>query len=881
MNLRTKIFTLIGGLLVLFFSAVIFFTTYKLTKDFTDLEKEEMVKNLSRANDILNERIEALSAKLGDWAVWDDSYQFITDHNEEYVQSNLKNNAFGILGINFVVFLNTDGQTVFQKFVQNDEENPFPSAFEEHIKKDFLEGEISTINTHKEFVTLDNQIIIYVSRPITSSDAMMSPNGIILFGYILSEQKIQEIAKITHLNVTHALFHRSGDSFDPARENLSLENPYFIPETKSSHTLLGYSLISETDGDPVFILRVSMPREIYQRGQSSILLFVVFIVLSGVLFCFFTFYLLGYFIVNKIAYLSQEIKGIRKKSSEKKEIIYSGEDEIASLAKEMNSTLKALKEQEIEMEVQNKKLELSKKATLNILEDVAESEKDLQNKTTELLKFKQTADTSFDHTIITDTDGVIIYVNHSAEMLTGYSKGEMIGMKPSLWGKQMPKEFYEQLWHTIKKEKKTFTGEITNKRKNGQKYLASARITPIIDDGGNLKFFVGIERDITEERQTQIRMIQHSAELESANNKISEQKERAESILRYLQSIGEGVFATDVQGNIIFINETAKRLVGEKISENDKRKYSEIFLFVQKINGLNVSISFVERSLKQGNTIVFSAETSLVKKDGELLSVSGTVSNILDNKGEIRGTITVFQDATKQHKLDEMKNSFLSVAAHQLRTPLGSMRWSMEMLMNNDLGKLPKLAKEAVSQIYENSGRMVILVNDLLNVSRIDGSTNNEEKESINITLLIKKVIETMHSEAEKRKVKILFSEPKEKIPEITVSPKHLYEAVENLISNGIKYNKENGTISIDIKVNDTSILLSIADTGIGIPASDQDRIFSKFFRAKNAVLKETEGSGLGLSVVKSYLEESDATISFESKENKGTTFFIEFSLHK
>lgn len=882
MNLRTKIFFLIGGLLAVFFSAVILFTSYKLTKDFSGLEQENLHKNLDRVQDAMNERIKNLSTKLGDWAVWDDSYQFIIDHNEEYIQSNLQDNAFDILGINFVVFIDADGRVVFQKFVQNGKEVPFPSTFSDHLMKDFADGEISKAGNHQEFVTLFGKLVVYTSRPITSSDGIAPANGVIIFGYIVDGNEIQEIANLTHLDVTYALFENPSDKpdgFDLARANLSLENNHFIPKSASSQMITGFILISEADGDPVFILRVDMPRDIYQKGQSSILLFVVFILLSGIIFCLATFYLLGHFVLDKIAYLDQEIQRVRKGSDVKKEIIISGKDEIAHLAEDMNQTFKDLEENEENMRIQNESLELSKKATLNILEDVAASEKEMKDKTIELLKFKQAADTSFDHTIITDADGVVIYVNHAAEMLTGYLREEMIGAKPSLWGKQMSHEFYEKMWITIKTEKKIFAGEITNKRKNGQVYLVSARITPIVSEEGIIQFFVGIESDITEERASQLRIVRHAAELQESNELIEKQKERAESILRYLQSIGEGVFATDLQGNIIFINETAKKLVGEDSSEDSKKRYSEVFLFLKKRKSLNMSISFVEEVLKEENVVVFPQNVSLVRKDGILLAVSGTISVIRDENGEVTGTITVFQDATKQRELEDMKNSFLSVAAHQLRTPLGSMRWSMEMLLAEDLGKLPKLAKEVVSQIYENSGRMVVLVNDLLNVSRIDGETSREEKESVNIVSFMKKVIDTMRPEAEKRGVEIIFSEPEETAPEIIASSKHLYEALENLISNGIKYNRENGTLTITLEVTEEILVLKVSDTGIGIPEADQSRIFSKFFRAPNAVLKETEGSGLGLSVVKSYLEENDAKISFESKENRGTTFFVEFPL--
>lgn len=536
-------------------------------------------------------------------------------------------------------------------------------------------------------------------------------------------------------------------------------------------------------------------------------------------------------------------------------------------------------DQDVEyLKERNQSLENIRKATFNILEDIAESEKKLQQKTEELRKFQEAADANVDQTVITDPNGIIVYVNHAMEVLTGYSKKEILGKTPALWGRQMSKKFYATLWRTVKIEKQGYSGELTNKRKDGTTYLASLRITPILDDQGEVKFFVSIERDITEERKAQLRIVRHASELEAVNIRIEEQKERAESILRFLKSIGEGVFATDIEGRIIFMNESAEVLSGKMFQSVEKQLAQEIFSFMQEILGEEQKICFTEQTLKKKRVIHFPNKTFLLYGKKKI-PVAGTCSLIRDESDAVIGTITVFQDVTKKHELDQMKDSFLSVAAHQLRTPLGSMRWSMEMLLNGDLGRLPKEAKEVVSQIYENSLRMVTLVSDLLDVSRIDQNRGKEEKKATNITLVLQAVIRVMSAEAEKRSVRITLNLPKEPIPVIMVPPKQIYESFANLIANGIKYNRENGQVIVTVELAEEGLLITIADTGIGIPKEDQSKIFAKFFRSSNAIHKETDGSGLGLSVVKSYLEEANAQVWFESEENVGTKFFVQFPI--
>jgi PAS domain-containing protein len=146
-------------------------------------------------------------------------------------------------------------------------------------------------------------------------------------------------------------------------------------------------------------------------------------------------------------------------------------------------------------------------------------------------------------------------------------------------GRQMSSEFYEAFWHTIKQEKKSYFGEVTNRRKNGTQYLANISVSPIFDKQGTVSFFVGIERDITEERKHQKDIERHASELESANIQIRSEKERAEGILRFLQSIGEAVYVTDAERKIIFINQTAADYIGKPQENIIGTHTSEHFTF--------------------------------------------------------------------------------------------------------------------------------------------------------------------------------------------------------------------------------------------------------------------------------------------------------------
>ncbi len=347
--------------------------------------------------------------------------------------------------------------------------------------------------------------------------------------------------------------------------------------------------------------------------------------------------------------------------------------------------------------------------------------------TNDFEKFKLAVEGASDHIIITDAEGIIIYANKAAEETTGYSRSEMLGKRPSLWGKQMPQTFYANMWHTIKDEQKTFHTELTNKRKGGELYIADSYISPLFDDNGILYGFVGIERDIT-----------------------------------------------------------------------------------------------------------------------------------------------------RQKEIDKSKTEFVSVASHQLRTPLTIINWYAEMMASSE--PLSDKQRNYLEEIEKASDRMVDLVNSLLNVSRIEMGTFMIEPQPVDFTAVVDIVMQDLSLEASRKKIRIVKNYA-EGLPAVPADPKLLQIVFMNLIGNAIKYTPDEGMVTIAINVEDDNMKVSIADTGYGIPANQQSKIFGKFFRADNARIKEPAGNGLGLYITKSIVNYVGGTISFASEEDKGTIFSVTIPL--
>jgi signal transduction histidine kinase len=249
--------------------------------------------------------------------------------------------------------------------------------------------------------------------------------------------------------------------------------------------------------------------------------------------------------------------------------------------------------------------------------------------------------------------------------------------------------------------------------------------------------------------------------------------------------------------------------------------------------------------------------------------------------GKIIGAVEVLRDITKEKEVDKAKTEFVSLASHQLRTPLSTVNWYSEMLLTGDVGEVTPDQKKYLEEIYHGNQRMVDLVNTLLDVSRIEMGTFIVESKATNMTKLAQGVIDEHKLQISEKKIKFTHVFNKN-IPFIQADPKILRMVIQNLLSNAIKYTPQGGKIEVSISlVKGNGILLKVSDTGYGIPKDQQNKIFTKLFRADNVIGKDTEGTGLGLYIAKSIVEQSGGKIWFESDENKGTTFYVTLPLKK
>jgi signal transduction histidine kinase len=258
----------------------------------------------------------------------------------------------------------------------------------------------------------------------------------------------------------------------------------------------------------------------------------------------------------------------------------------------------------------------------------------------------------------------------------------------------------------------------------------------------------------------------------------------------------------------------------------------------------------------------------------------------LNNSNDILYFVAIERDITKEKEIDKAKTEFVSLASHQLRTPLSAINWYTEMLLAGDAGEINEEQKKYLTEVSVGNKRMVALVNALLNVSRLDLGTFIIEPEAIDVVEMSKSVLGELEVQVLEKNINIkeLYFDD---VVMYQADQKLLRIVFQNLLSNAVKYTNENGVINISISkvlkggyvglqsLIQDSLVISISDSGIGIPSDQKEKMFTKLFRADNARQSETEGTGLGLYIVKSIIDQSGGVVWFESEENKGAEFHV------
>ncbi len=347
-----------------------------------------------------------------------------------------------------------------------------------------------------------------------------------------------------------------------------------------------------------------------------------------------------------------------------------------------------------------------------------------------------------------------------------------------------------------------------------------------------------------------------------------------------LASIGDGILATDKNGKITMINPQAEKLLAISAAEIMGTSISTtLSLENEKADIIPVHERPVYVALHTGKQKISTEAYYYARKDGMRVPVTLNASPII-LYGRVVGAVQVIHDATQDLKMDKAKTELISLVSHQLRTPPTGIKWYVEMLLDEDVGQINPMQRKYLEEVLYNTQRMIDSVTAMLNMSRIELGTFTTQFELTDTTKLLENVLVEIRHQVKEKELTVNKVLHPSLVP-LMLDPTLVQLIMQNLITNAVKYTGKNGSVTIMMEAANNEFRLSVKDTGYGIPLDDQDKVFTKLFRAENARRMDSTGTGLGLYITKSIVNSLNGSIRFVSTEGEGTEFFIALPVGK
>jgi len=361
----------------------------------------------------------------------------------------------------------------------------------------------------------------------------------------------------------------------------------------------------------------------------------------------------------------------------------------------------------------------------------------------------------------------------------------------------------------------------------------------------------------------------HRLEQEREKNllELANEKSRLNAIIK---SINEGVIVINTNGELAYFNYSAIKLLGT----NNLQIGENVLEFLPK------EISDIVKKIFLSDTIMlksYSTELSL-KSENEIF-LEAACTPIPNPDGSLAGVVIILSNITEYKKIEIIKNQFVSMVAHELKTPLAAVQGFLNIIKDESINLPPEKQKEYINRSCQRLKSLTDLVNDLLDISRLELKTKHREIVDVDLAEIVNATIQMLELEIAKREIKVERN-VMDNLPPIKADVNEITRVITNLLSNAIKYNKPNGMITIDLNFSKNYVILKVKDTGIGLKEEEKNKLFSEFYRAKNEKTRGISGTGLGLSIVKRIVDSYYGIIDVESEYGVGTTFTVKLPIN-
>ncbi|MCL4545302.1 MAG: PAS domain S-box protein [Chloroflexi bacterium] len=466
--------------------------------------------------------------------------------------------------------------------------------------------------------------------------------------------------------------------------------------------------------------------------------------------------------------------------------------------------------------------------------------------------------------------GVVTSWNAGAERLLGYSEAEAVGRS---FASFHPIDAASQEWVAAQLRAAEQGGRHEDEswlmRRDGTRFYANTVITVLRDERAQLRGFAVVARDMTAQRRAdeeRTRLLQREQLARQAAERLAAEREAM------LNHIADGVITADSQGRVTYSNVAARRLLGrvplgvsqESVVRDAPDGDSDVLAPLRKASEAGIA--------------ALNEELTVQRHDGTLTVLQSSAAPVQTEDGQRLGAVMTLHDVTAAREVEREKDEFLANVSHDLRTPLGAIRMSIGALLANEPPELVNKLHRLLINIDAASERMAKLVDDLLELSRLQAGRVQLRVDRCDLRSVVRHTLRTIEPLCEARRQRIVSELPPRSVW-VTIDRERIERAVVNLLSNAQKYGRDGGTVTVSLHTHEEQVELAVSDDGEGIAPADCERIFDRFYRAPGA--QPNQGSGLGLPIARGMVELHGGTLSVESTLGKGSTFLLRLPLEK
>lgn len=875
LSLRVKTLVIICATFIILISILAFFSQWIVLGSFGNLEYNDAVKNAERAENALQGDIAKLDSIAYAWGTSPETLRYISTRDPNFIGENFPDEKLSGSNINILIITDKNGVIIDHKYVSPEYGHQMPtpksllsqlSANPVLVNHDSADSKLSGI------VLLNSGPMMIASRPLVDP-ADQSIVGSLIVGRYLDDAEIRDLSDRTQLALTIRELpsgNRETSSGGSSR-NISAAGSGAIEVTSRSDTsLIASTTISDIFGQPVLLLSVDLPRDIYQQGRASMQYVLVALIVIGLVFTFVMILILERTILLRLATLTRRIRSIGSGESARSRIDIEGNDEISQVAVSVNGMLDSLAKSE---------------GLLRTSEE----------------RYRNLVETANDMIFTLRFDGRITSVNRMTETLLKVPREELL--KKTITSLIAP-ESVPIMEEMLAQRKSGFQGtsryEVVILAGDGSRLVIEMNSQVQLDRNGNPTGIFGIARNITERKLAEEELARHRDHLEELvkgrtrelshvnDNLISEIAERKaiETSLAAeknrlevtLSSIADGVVTTDTSGKIVLMNAVAAHLTGWSPEEAAGKPCQDILQLIQPRRN-DGRINPIEQVLFSGKPVQISSQLSLRDRSGQEHPLVLSAAPIQDSRGNSSGVVLVVRDITERLRWEEDLQR--SAKLESIGTLAGGIAHDFNNILTAITGniEIAKMRVQEGSPVHERLNEAEKATLRARNITRqlITFSKGGAPvRQTANISELIRENTEFVLRGTKSRPVITLAPD----LCPVDVDTGQISQAINNLVINADQAMPDGGIIRVTAKnvtVPESEgrvppgryVAISVQDQGIGIPKENLEKIFDPWFTTKKT------GTGLGLASTLSIIRKHDGYIDIDSVVGEGTTFHI------